>query len=280
MSLYGETRAPKEEWFRDLDVVVFDLQDVGVRYYTYISTLKACLEVAKKTSTEILVLDRPNPLGGTLVDGHRAEVLSFIACDTLPLVHGMTMGEVGQFLNREIGAKLGVETMVGWDRSMGWRDTGLALLSPSPNLAELEAIQLYPVLGQVEWCQMSVGRGTSAPFRLIGAPYIKDPSALAHYLQSEMDPVFDFQPRYFVPASSKFEGELCGGVEVSLKGSLDRPAQDGLRLARLLERRYPGLFQLQSMAQHLGRDRVDEELWTPPNNALWRNLRKPYLLYR
>jgi uncharacterized protein YbbC (DUF1343 family)/CubicO group peptidase (beta-lactamase class C family) len=279
-SLYGETREPKEEWFRDIDVLVFDLQDVGVRYYTYISTLQACLEVAERTSTQVIVLDRPNPLGGVVVDGQLAREFSFIACDALPTVHGMTIGEVGLYLNRKIGADLQVFKMVGWRRDMLWRDTGLALFSPSPNLAELEAIELYPVLGQLEWCDLSVGRGTRSPFRVIGAPYIKDPTSLAKDLNSSLGPELRFQPRYFVPTSSKYEGQLCGGLEVSLQGVLERPAECGVALAGALQAHYPQHFKMSDMRRHFGVESIRESDLKSSDNDLWRNTRDRYLLYR
>lgn len=278
-SLYGETRRPKREWFEELDVLVLDLQDVGVRYYTYISTLRYCLELAKETGTAVLVLDRPNPLGGVVIDGHRATRFDFISCDSLPLVHGMTMGEVGRFLNREIGADLQVERMEGWRREMRWEETGLPFLSPSPNLAELEAVDLYPVLGQLEWLELSVGRGTRSPFRVIGAPYIRDPLALAQEFQREIDAPLIFRPRVFIPESSKYEGEVCGGVEVEAVGPLETPARTGLAMARVLANRYPGHFRWSDMARHLGTDDVPALLQREISPQEWRNIRKPYLLY-
>jgi beta-N-acetylhexosaminidase len=262
-----------------VDVLLFDLQDVGVRYYTYISTLKACLLVARETKTKVVVLDRPNPLGGEVVDGHLAEKYSFIACDALPTVHGLTMGEVARYLNREIGADLEVMKMEGWQRSMTWEQTGLPFLSPSPNLAEIEAVKLYPVLGQLEWCDVSVGRGTRAPFRLLGAPYIRDPQALAHHLNRSFPYPIRFQPRLFVPRTGKFEGELCGGLELTSKEPLAEPSQAGLELAMVLSRRYPERFHLRDMSRHLGREDVDNLIAHPPDPVRWLERRRPYLLY-
>ena len=278
-SLYGDTREPKAEWFRDLDVLVFDLQDVGVRYYTYISTLQACLRVAKETGVRVLVLDRPNPLGGQVIDGHLAQEFSFIACDALPLVHGMTMGEVGRFLNRSIGAELAVLAMDGWERRMTWEQTGLPFLSPSPNLAELEAVRLYPVIGQLEWADLSVGRGTRSPFRVLGAPYIKDPKGLAAELSRELKHPLGFQPRFFIPESSKFSGELCGGVEIESHSQLLDPAEAGIEIARVLARRYPAQFKMEDLARHLGCQKVEAMLETPFEDSLWRESRQEFLLY-
>lgn len=278
-SLYGETREPRLEWLRDIDLLVFDLQDVGVRYYTYISTLQACLKVAAQTGTEVLVLDRPNPLGGTIVDGHRATHFSFIACDSLPIVHGLTIGEVGNYLNREIGADYDVMRMKNWNRSMTWSQTRLPLFSPSPNLAVLEAIELYPVLGLLEWCELSVGRGTRSPFRVIGAPYISDPSALAGSLNEEFAGQLTFLPRFFIPASSVYQGDLCGGVEISLEQPLQQPSQVGCRLAAFLERRYPDSFHREKMARHLGTNDPFQFLETPPQLGGWTEERKRYTLY-
>lgn len=278
-SLYGEDRRPREEWFQGLDVLLFDLQDVGVRYYTYISTLKYCLETARKTGVKVVVLDRPNPLGGEVVDGHLAEEFSFIGCDALPTVHGMTMGEMARFLNRDVQAELEVVPMQGWHRSMIWEDTGLPFLSPSPNLAELESVRLYPIIGQIEWCGVSVGRGTRSPFRVFGAPYIRDPEALALDLNREFRGELQFEPRFFIPESSVFQGEVCGGVEVTALKPLPRPAQLGLRLASLLDRRYSPRFELEAMSRHLGRSQVRKVMKAPVQSELWRDIRRDYLLY-
>lgn len=278
-SLYGETRRPKPEWFEGLDLLLFDLQDVGVRFYTYISTLKYCLEVAKKTGVTVVVLDRPNPLGGEVVDGHLAQEFSFIGCDAIPTVHVLTMGEMAQFLNRDIQADLKVITMEGWSRSMTWDQTGLPFLSPSPNLAELEAVRLYPIIGQIEWCELSVGRGTRSPFRVFGAPYIQDPQSLAEELNGVFKGVLHFEPRFFIPESSKFAGELCGGVEVLSLNPLQRPAQLGSRLAKVLSDRFPGRFKIQGMTKHVGRKDVIEVVDSIPDNTVWRDFRNKYLLY-
>jgi uncharacterized protein YbbC (DUF1343 family) len=143
----------------------------------------------------------------------------------------------------------------------------------------LEAVDLYPVLGQLEWLELSVGRGTRSPFRVIGAPYIEDPLALARDLQSEVEAPLVFRPRIFIPESSKFAGEACGGVEVEAVGPLEQPAQAGLAMARVLARRYPSHFQWSDMARHLGTDDVPALLDREPSPEEWRNLRKPYLLY-
>ena len=278
-SLYGETRSPKKEWLEKLDVLVFDLQDVGVRYYTYISTLKNCLQVAAQTGTTILVLDRPNPLGGVVVDGHIAQEFSFIACDELPLVHGMTMAEVAAFLNRDLRAKLEVELMEGWKREMLWADTGLPFFSPSPNLAEMEAVHLYPVLGQLEWMKLSVGRGTKFPFRVIGAPSIKDPAALAQSLNDARLDGLTFIPRFFVPRSSKFSGQLCGGVEVKSTRALKQPAELGLRLAEVLTDWNSQEFRRADMGRHLGTSKVDELWRRPMPRRAWLSRRKDFLSY-
>lgn len=276
-SLYGETREPDPLWFEGLDAVVFDLQDVGVRYYTYISTLQAVLKVAATTGTRVIVLDRPNPLGGQVIDGAIAQKFSFIACDALPMVHGMTMGEIARFLNRDLHASLQVVKMTGWTRDMTWKQTGLAMIAPSPNLAEWESVELYPVLGQLEWCSLSVGRGTRAPFRIFGAPYIKDPAALSMLLNDQLGDDLEFLPRYFVPTESKFEGLCCGGVEVRAHRPLAHPAHLGLQIAQTLAALYPLDFQMQDLAAHYGLQKGQTPTEGGPNS--WRNERQEYLLY-
>src|SRR5688572_1955660 len=184
-SLYGETRRPKPEQLKDLDALVYDIQDVGARFYTYISTLGYIMEEAAKTKLPVFVLDRPNPIGGIEVEGPVADSdkLSFISYHTIPTRHGLTIGELGQLFNRQrkIGADLRVIKMDGWRRSMWFDETNLTWINPSPNMRSLTEATLYPGVGLLETTNVSVGRGTDTPFEIVGAPWIKG-DKLADYL--------------------------------------------------------------------------------------------------
>src|SRR6185503_9221092 len=176
-SLYGETRRPKAEQLKDLDALVYDIQDVGARFYTYISTLGNLLEEAAKLKLPVFVLDRPNPIGGLDVDGPIADndKLSFISYHTIPTRHGLTIGELAQLFNkqRKIGADVRVIKMEGWRRSMWFDETNLTWINPSPNMRSLTEATLYPGVGLLETTNVSVGRGTDTPFEIVGAPWIQ-----------------------------------------------------------------------------------------------------------
>ncbi|HKE55148.1 MAG TPA: exo-beta-N-acetylmuramidase NamZ domain-containing protein, partial [Pyrinomonadaceae bacterium] len=176
-SLYGDTRRPRPEQLKDLDALVFDIQDVGVRFYTYISTLGYLMEEAAKAQRPVFVLDRPNPIGGVEVEGPTADAdkLSFTSYHTIPVRHGLTMGELGQLFNqqRKIGCDLRVIKMDGWRRSMWFDETNLTWINPSPNMRSLTEATLYPGVGLLETTNVSVGRGTDTPFEVVGAPWIQ-----------------------------------------------------------------------------------------------------------
>ncbi|MEA3212188.1 MAG: hypothetical protein QOE70_5245 [Chthoniobacter sp.] len=215
-SLYGEGRAPKPEHLAGLDALVFDIQDIGCRFYTYSSTLGEGLAAAAKAGLKYFVLDRPNPIGGVLIDGPvRDGEASFTAWHDVPVRHGLTLGELAQLYNTErgLGADLTFIPCEGWTRDLWWDQTGLPWVNPSPNMRSLTAATLYPGVGLVEFCSVSVGRGTDRPFELVGAPYIDD-RAFAAALNAEQLPGVRFIPTRFTPASSVFAGQDCGGVQI------------------------------------------------------------------
>ncbi|MCA9796453.1 MAG: DUF1343 domain-containing protein, partial [Candidatus Eremiobacteraeota bacterium] len=266
-SLYGQDRRPRPEWLAQVDTVVFDIQDSGCRFYTYISTLKAVLETAPR----VVVLDRPNPLGGELVDGWLAEQFDFIACAPIPLVHGMTVGELAQLFHQSIGTELVVVKMEGWRRSMTFEQTGLTWVNPSPNLRSTTACHLYPAIGLLEWANLSVGRGTDAPFERLGAPWIGDQRQLAWRLNMLQLPGLRFVPIRFTPGGSVFAGQECGGVEVVLTDRQAlRPALAGLRIAWLLAELYPEHFMVEKMSRHVANAAVLDSIKSGPDQGLWR----------
>lgn len=265
-SLYGEDRRPRPEWLAQVDTVVFDIQDAGCRFYTYISTMKAVLETAPR----VVVLDRPNPLGGQLVDGWLAEEFDFIACAPIPLVHGMTVGELARLFNQSAGTQLEVVAMQGWRRSMSFDQTGVTWIDPSPNLRSTTACYLYPMVGLLEWAHLSVGRGTDSPFQRFGAPWITDQRQLAWRLNQLGLPGLRFVPIRFTPQASVFAGQECGGVEVVLcDRQVLRPALAGLQVARLLAELYPDHFQPEKLSRHIANPAVLASIQASPDPALW-----------
>jgi uncharacterized protein YbbC (DUF1343 family)/CubicO group peptidase (beta-lactamase class C family) len=249
-SLYGETRRPKPEQLKDLDAVVYDIQDIGTRFYTYISTLGYLLEEAAKVKLPVFVLDRPNPIGGVDVEGPVADSdkLSFISYHTIPTRHGLTIGELAQLFNRQrnIGADLRVIKMEGWRRSMWFDETNLTWINPSPNMRSLTEATLYPGVGLLETTNVSVGRGTDTPFEIVGAPWIQG-DKLAEFLNLRGLPGVRFVPLRFTPKASVFKDEQCGGVNIIITDrAAFRPLLTGIEMALALRKLYPNDWKVDS----------------------------------
>lgn len=247
VSLYGPRRTPEQEHLADLDTLVFDIQDIGCRFYTYISTMKLAMRSAAAAGIEFVVLDRPNPIGGVAVEGPMLDPgdESFVGCHTLPLRHGMTIGELAELFRLEgdeqgpIDVRLTVIPCEGWRREQLGDATGVVWTDPSPNMRRLEQAILYPGVGLMETTNVSVGRGTDTPFELFGAPWI-EPRELAAALNEADTPGVRFVPRWFTPDASKFAGERCGGIDVVLTDPEGVNAVDvGLTIAATLRRLYP-----------------------------------------
>ena len=253
-SVYGDTdakRRPSPELIRNLDVLVFDIQDAGARFYTYETTLGYFLEAAAKAGKPIVVLDRPDPLNGAYVQGPVSDAgqESFVNYHTVAIRHGMTIGELAKLFNNErhINANLTVVPMKGWIRGDWFDSTGVEWVNPSPNLRNLEQTILYPGVALIEGTNVSVGRGTDTPFALIGAPWIK-PKQFAAYLNARLIAGVRFVPTKFTPASSTYAGQSCGGAQIVLtnRETLDSP-ELGLELAAALRKLYPQQFDLTKM---------------------------------
>lgn len=250
-SVYGDTdakRRPTPDELADLDVIVYDIQDIGARFYTFESTLGYFLEAAAKAHKPIFVLDRPNPIGGVYVQGPIADPgsESFVSYWQIPIRHGMTVGELAKLFNgeRSIGANLSVVPMEGWMRGDWFDSTGQMWTNPSPNMRSLTEAALYPGIGMIEASNISVGRGTDSPFELVGAPWI-DALAFSSYLNArEIDGV-RFVPVSFTPTSSVYANQRCGGVNivVTARDSLDAP-ELGLEIASALNHMYPNEFKV------------------------------------
>ncbi len=309
VSLYGARRQPSTEELADLDLLIFDLQDAGVRFYTYVSTLILCLEAAAEVGVELVVLDRPNPLGGLRVEGPpsaRRDVVpaSFVNMAPGPLVHGLTAGELALLVNSrreregKVAARLRVVPMAGWSRDMEWSDTGRPWPSPSPNLRSPEAALAYPGVALLESTNVSEGRGSVAPFLRLGAPWLEGAGAQA--LEAITVPGFELKATRFVPVSSpaapepKFEDVQCHGVEVRVTDAdAARPYELGVRLLDALRERpelewrrggealiwltgtdrlWAALQAGQTVDEILAADSADHESWLEE--------REPFLLYQ
>lgn len=259
-SLYGERRAPTPEQLQELDALVFDIQDIGCRFYTYISTLRLCMEAAARAGKPFFVLDRVNPVGGLAVEGPAmVDKEAFTATHPVPLRHGMTVGELARMMNQErgIGADLRIIRLAGWRRELLFDQTGLPWLSPSPNMRNLEAALLYPGIGLLEF-SVSVGRGTDSPFQVVGAPYVDD-LRLAYEMNKLGLPGIRFMPVRFTPEASVFKGEPCGGVRMQITDRAHmQPVLTGLALVTTLQRLHPKQFDLEKVQTLLNSRRLLE----------------------
>jgi len=240
---------------KNLDALVYDIQDVGVRFYTYVSTLGYALEEAAKARIPLIVLDRPNPIGGVEVEGPVADAdkLSFTAYHTIPVRHGMTVGELARLYNaqRKIACDLRVVKMENWRRAMWFDATGQTWVNPSPNMRSLTEAAFYPGVGLLETTNLSVGRGTDTPFELVGAPWL-DGQKLAAYLNARGLEGVRFIPVRFTPHASVFKDKECGGVNLFITDRARfRPVRAGLEIAVALRRLFPQDWKVEDYARLL-----------------------------
>jgi len=259
-SLYGEIRRPTAEMLQGIDVLVFDIQDIGARFYTFATTMAYCMEGAAKAGIPYYVLDRPNPVGGLRVEGPvlDADKTSFIGYMEMPVRHGMTMGELARLYNAEnkIGADLHIIEMKGWRRGFYFGETGQLWLNPSPNMRSLTAAVFYPGVCLVEATNVSVGRGTAKPFEVLGAPWV-DPWRLAAALNAEDLPGVKFIPIRFTPDASRHKGDQCGGVSLVLTNLNEfESVLTGMTLVSVIHRLYPQQFTIDQVLRLLGNEKA------------------------
>ena len=296
-SLYGTAaqRRPTDETLAGIDAIVIDLQDIGTRFYTYMTTMAYVLEEAASRKIKVFVLDRPNPIGGVAIEGpvlDEAAVGFTGYLPAMPIRHGLTMGELAKLFNGEkkIGADLTVIAMRNWRRDAWFDDTGLPWINPSPNMRNLHQATLYPGIGAFESTNISVGRGTDAPFEQVGAPWI-DGTRLADHLNARQIPGARFYPLRFTPTTSKFPNEECQGVFIVVtdRNAL-RPVRLGVELASALTKLFPGKLEIDLAARlfgsvaGLGRLKAGDDPATiaaswSGGEGRWRLLRAKYLLY-
>jgi len=303
-SLYGDHRAPSVDQLQDIDVLLCDLQDVGSRYYTFIWTMALAMQVCAKAGKPCLIIDRPNPLGGTVLEGPVLDLnfASFVGLYGTPVQHGMTIGEIALWVNGtyDIGADVGVIPMKGWKRTMRFDQTGLPWVAPSPNMPTLDTAIVYPGGCLIEATNLSEGRGTTKPFELIGAPFIPA-DALAKVMNDEKLPGVYFRACRFMPTFHKFQNQLCGGLQIHVTD--DKRFQPFLTYLILVQRIRtlcpefawrppPYEYELVKMPFDIlcGTDRVRDQIendldlrrlsreWTA-DLAAFRHQRQPYLLY-
>ncbi len=293
-SLYGERKRPIAEQLQGIDTLVYDIQDIGCRFYTYSTTLGYVLEAAAQHQLKVVVLDRPNPIGGLAVEGPVLDQgkESFTAYHTVPVRHGLTVGELAQLFNKErkIGADLEVIKVEGWRRNELYDQTGLTWVNPSPNMRSLAAALLYPGIGLLETTNLSVGRGTDRPFEMIGAPWL-DGQKLASALNEANLPGVRFVPVRFTPASSVHAGKECGGVQIFIDDWWEfESLKTGITVACHLKRLFPGDWQTKRYPVLLGHqatvDSLEKGAGAGEIQSLWKegldafmSARRAYLLY-
>lgn len=305
-SLYSETREPTREMLEDVDVLVFDMQDVGCRIYTFVYTLANCMRIAGESGKTVVVCDRPNPINGVDISGNmlEPEYASFVGLFPLPTRHGMTVGELAQMFRGRfnIQCDLQIVPMVGWKREHWLDDTDAPWVMPSPNMPTLDSATVFPGTVHFEGTQLSEGRGTTKPFELIGAPYI-DPDAYAAKLSDLALPGVVFRSCMFQPTFQKHAKVTCGGVQIHV---VDRARFDsvltGIAMVKVAYEMYPDEFRWKEPPYEYvfdknpfdvisGTNKIREAIETAtdletiraqwqPSLAEFRELRAPYLLYR
>jgi uncharacterized protein YbbC (DUF1343 family) len=291
--LYGVRDRPDEAQLQGLDALLFDLQDVGCRFYTFAATLGYVLEACAEARVRVFVLDRPNPINGNDIEGpcSDAELESIVNYHPMPLRHGMTIGELARFFNgeREIGADLRVATMAGWQRDLWFDQTAQIWIDPSPNIRDLTAATLYPGVGLLEGTNVSVGRGTPTPFHLIGAPWI-DAAGLKARLEAAELPGLNYETTSFMPGDARhpYSGTTCAGVKFVVPDRADiAPGALALALIRALRAAHPDAWEFEKLDTLLARTDLLEaieddapeldDLWQPDLDFL--EARAKYLLY-
>ena len=306
-SLYGKTRKPTPSMLENVDVLAVGLQDVGSRYYTFIWTMELCLQACTELDKSVVILDRPNPIGGHRTEGPVLEThfASFVGQRPLPVRHGMTIGEIARYLQQTYYPSLDlyVIPLNGWKRKMWFDQTGLPWVMPSPNVPTLDTASVYPGMCLLEATNLSEGRGTTRPFEIFGAPYI-DPVQLSQGLQQYRLPGVIFRPLHFQPTFQKYAGKLCGGAQLHI---LDRehfrPFKTAVAILSVIQMMYPKDFtwnqppyeyeytkmpiDILAGTEHLRRSiergeslRHMEKWWTWQCKEFDKKIRQHYLLYK
>jgi uncharacterized protein YbbC (DUF1343 family) len=305
-SLYSNTRKPSHPMLKDIDVIAIDLQDVGSRYYTFIWTMELCMQACMETGKSVVVLDRPNPLGGIITEGPVLDMAftSFVGQRPLPVRHGMTIAEVAGYLRDEFYSSLDLHVipMKEWKRRMWFDDTGLPWVLPSPNIPTLDTALVYPGMCLLEATNLSEGRGTTRPFEIFGAAFI-DAEVLAEKLKSFALPGVIFRPMYFQPTFQKHAGKLCGGAQIHVTNrNRFKPFKTGVAVIKAIQGLYPDFFKWKQPPYEYEKDKMPidilagtdrlrqdmedgrslehmEEWWSEQCIEFNKKVRKRYLIY-
>jgi len=305
-SLYSRTRKPIRSMLKNIDVMVIDMQDIGARYYTFIWTMELCMQACCENGKSIVILDRPNPLGGELSEGPVLDMnfRSFVGQRPLPVRHGMTLGEIGNYLKNEFYPRMDLHIipMQGWNRKMWFDDTKLPWIFPSPNMPTLDTAIVYPGMCLLEGTDLSEGRGTTRPFELFGAPFI-EPDRLVKQLKKFKLPGVVFRPTYFIPTFQKHAETLCGGAQIHVTNRESfKPFKTGVAILKAVHQLYPEQFKWKKPPYEYetkkmpidilaGTDqlrldietgkslKVMEEWWNDQRLKFNRKFRKKYLMY-
>jgi uncharacterized protein YbbC (DUF1343 family) len=306
-SLYGRTRKPQSEMLKDLDVMIIDIQDIGSRYYTFIWTMELCMQACVEINKSMVILDRPNPIGGHNIEGPVLDMsfTSFVGQRPLPIRHGMTVGEIGNYLQNKFYPSLDfhIIPMDGWKRNMWFNETGIPWVMPSPNMPTPDTAAVYPGMCLLEATTLSEGRGTTRPFEIFGAPFI-DPDILVKSLNELKLPGIIFRPMYFQPTFQKHAGKLCGGAQVHvLNREKFRPFKTGVAILKVIRDIYSNQFawkkppyeyefektpiDILAGTDKLRKDIEDgknlnhmEERWQEQCHQFQREIRRQYLIYK
>jgi uncharacterized protein YbbC (DUF1343 family) len=306
-SLYGRTRQPEPAMIRDIDLVVIDMQDVGARYYTFIWTMALVMKTCAAERKKVIVLDRPNPIGGHLIEGPllKPAFRSFVGLHPLPVRHGMTIGEISLYLKDSFYPDLDVRIirLEGWKRRMWFENAGLPWVLPSPNMPTPDTAMVYPGMCLLEATNLSEGRGTTRPFEIFGAPFV-DPDMLRGRLDGLKLRGVLFRPLYFLPTFHKHAGKLCGGAQIHVTDRTRfRPFKTAVGILKALFELYPGEFRWKNPPYEYedkllpidilcGTDRIRNEIesgtglevmedrWVTESRGFDREFRKRYLLYQ
>jgi uncharacterized protein YbbC (DUF1343 family) len=305
-SLYSSTRKPAPSMLKNIDVIAIDMQDIGSRYYTFIWTMELCMQACMETGKSVVVLDRPNPLGGIITEGPVLDMAftSFVGQRPLPVRHGMTIAEVAGYLRNEFYSSLDINIipMKEWKRRMWFDETGLPWVLPSPNMPTLDTALVYPGMCLLEATNVSEGRGTTRPFEIFGAPFI-DAEVLADKLKSLKLPGVIFRPMYFQPTFQKHAGKLCGGAQIHVTNrNRFRPFKTGVAIIKAIHDLYPDFFKWKQPPYEYEKDKMPidilagtdrlrkdiedgrsiehmEEWWSEQCHEFNKNIRKKYLIY-
>jgi len=295
-SLYGETRRPTPEMLKDVDVLVYDIQDIGSRFYTYISTLGESMQAAAERKIPFIVLDRPNPLGGNTIEGPLLDPTfrSFVGAYAIPIRYGLTPGELAGWIksNLKLDLELSIVKMKHWSREQWYEETNLIWVPPSPNIPAMASALVYPGMCLIEGTNLSEGRGTTTPFEIVGAPWL-DALKLAERLNALALPGALFRPVTFTPNLSKFSGESCQGVQLHVADRKSfRPLATALAIIEDIRKNYPEQFQFKSayfdrlVGTDLVRKSIEQNLSARQITVTWQKeltafdaTRKMFLLY-